>query len=311
MAHHRLLHDSTAAIFSPSVARIAASTARDWSYIDNWLASKFPSRSSSLPPFERNPDTLKVLLSLVSLNEAADDQRRLLARADNAALQELNSTNGDVSPDSNRGPPGMTDELLGAIEQSLRKDGSNALDALARLCAEASTAYADPQDLGRTMLRLQGAIYENEQMKSRVEIFERQLQKENEVAEQLLRALQGDEYKPPSDLAKQNLDIQRKIKAMSAQLPDLHDRVANLEASIGSSHPGVDDVAREEQAYLALMARKRELDAQISSFAGLPSDPDAARSELDAMRRQLRGVTARRDAQFEGLVEREGPIKRR
>src|SRR5687767_6517058 len=85
MAHHL---DSNTAIFSPSIARLAASTARDWSYIDTWLASKLHS-TSSLPPFERNPETLKALLALASANEQADEERHLLAQAEATALQEL------------------------------------------------------------------------------------------------------------------------------------------------------------------------------------------------------------------------------
>ncbi len=74
------------AIFSPSVARLAASTAKDWNYVDSWLSSKLHGRTP--PPFERNPDTLKALLALAALNEAADEERDLLARVDAAALHD-------------------------------------------------------------------------------------------------------------------------------------------------------------------------------------------------------------------------------
>ncbi len=43
----------SAAIFSPSVARIAASTAKDWNYVDSWLSARF--HGGSRPAFERNP----------------------------------------------------------------------------------------------------------------------------------------------------------------------------------------------------------------------------------------------------------------
>ncbi|KOS18317.1 hypothetical protein ESCO_002576 [Escovopsis weberi] len=289
MAHHRLMHDNTAAIFSPSVARIAASTAREWSHVDAWLASKFSNRADPLLQFERNPDTLRALSALAALNESADDQRRLLARADSAALQELNAASaGDDSRSGSgaagslglaRGPPGMREDILDAVGQGLCKEGSNALDALARLCSEAGTAYADPSDLGRTMLRLQGSIYETDQMRARVEMLERQLKAESDSAEQLLQGLQGDEYKQPPEMAKQNLDTQRKIKAMSAQLPDLVDRVGSIEATMSLSHPGVEDITREEQALLALIVRRKELEAQLASFEGAPADPGAAQAD--------------------------------
>src|SRR3546814_5108209 len=62
------------ASFSPSVARIAASTTRDWADVDSWLASKLPAGRAP-PSFERNSETLKALLSLSAHNEAADDER--------------------------------------------------------------------------------------------------------------------------------------------------------------------------------------------------------------------------------------------
>ena len=83
--HHH--HQSNAAIFSPSVARAAASTAKDWSFVDDWLHRKYAASSASgggggktaakrsswttVPQFERNPETLKALLALAAANEAS------------------------------------------------------------------------------------------------------------------------------------------------------------------------------------------------------------------------------------------------
>lgn len=305
MAHRQIAHDpASGAIFSPSVARIAASTARDWSYVDAWLTSKFPSR---LPPFERNPDTLKALLALAALNETADEDRLLLARADAAALQDHLSHAASAA-----GPQGqLAGPLLDAIEHHLSREGAAALDSMAAMSVQAGIAYPEPADLGRDMVALQASTYETERTKDRVDTLYRHIQQEATLVADVLRRLQSDHYKPPPGLAKQNLDVQRKVKTLSAQLPDLRDRVATLAASVDTSHPTVDDVAREEQQYLELLTRKKELDAQMAVFEGLPNDPDMARSELDALRRQLRGVTSRRDAVFEGLVERESPVRRR
>lgn len=305
MAHRQLAHD-TGAIFSPSVARVAASTARDWSYIDAWLASKFAARSA--PPFERNPDTLKALLALAALNEAADENRLLLDRAESDALASLSraaSAGGTHGDDQLAGP------LLDAIEHHLPREGASALDAMAAMAVDSGLANPAAVDLGRVMLDLQGRAYDAERMQARVDTLARHIQRETNHVSDLLRRLQTDDYKPPPDLARQNLDVQRQVKSLSAQLPDLQDRAAALAASIESGHPNVDDIARQEEHYLALLARKSALDEQMAAFAGLPSDPDMARSELDSLRRQLRGATSRRDAVFEGLVERESPIKKR
>src|SRR4051812_16762721 len=88
-----------AAIFSPSVARAAASTAKDWAYVDAWIKRQYVHLSNpdpnshnypSRPPtFERNADTLEALLALIAANEAADDERDRLAGLEAAALDEV------------------------------------------------------------------------------------------------------------------------------------------------------------------------------------------------------------------------------
>jgi HAUS augmin-like complex subunit 1 len=308
MAHHL---DSNTAIFSPSIARLAASTARDWSYIDTWLASKLPS-TSSLPPFERNPETLKALLALASANEQADEERHLLAQAEATALQELQDADTtSSSPQGKFSHRQLREGLLAAIEDELPTEGQTALDALASSAVTLGIANPDPETMARRMITLQTSIYEMEQMKTRVSILQRHLDAELASNEEFLRRLQGNEYKPSEDMPKENLDMQRRVKAASAQLPELQDRVAQLAASVDSNHPTIDDIASQEEAYLELLSRKKELDAQLAAFQGLPSDPDRARAELEALRRQLRGMTSRRDEVFEGLVEQASPVRRR
>lgn len=304
MAHHHLLGQDSA-IFSPSVARIAASTARDWSYVDAWLSSKFHPRP--VPSFERNNDTLKALLALASTNEAADEERSLLAKSEAAALQELKESESKAG----NGTRPLREGLLDAVQHNLSPDGHTALDAMAHMALQLGVAFPEPETLGRRMCELQSTIYDTEQMKARVEILHQHIDTEAARVNDLLRELQNDDYQPPIQLAKQNLEIQRKVKALSAKLPELQDRVAALAANTDSSHPTIADLARDEQEYLAVLARKKELDLQLASFQGLPSNPDMARSELEDLRGQLRSITSQRDAVFEGLVERESPVKRR
>ncbi|KAH6890983.1 hypothetical protein B0T10DRAFT_298765 [Thelonectria olida] len=306
MAHHRHLSEDSA-IFSPSVARIAASTARDWSYIDSWLAAKFHPRP--VPAFERNQDTLKAFLNLASLNEAADEERNLFAKSEVAALQELSTAKSDIQSAHQRRP--IREGLLDAVQHNLPSEGHTALDAMANMSLQLGVAYPEPESLGRRMTNLQASVQETEQMKARIDILHRHIEKETSLINDLLRQVKSDEYKPPAHLAKQNLDLQRRIKTMSTKLPELQDRVASLDVSAGSSHPTTTDIARDEQEYMAILAQKKELDLRMASFHGLPSNPDMARSELEALRGQLRNVTSQRDAVFEGLVERESPVKRR
>lgn len=311
MAHNRNLAklDDTAAIFSPSVARIAASTARDWSYVESWLRAKlqlFPDRS--LPAFERNPDTLKALLALASFSEAADEERQLVARAEAEALRDVTSSTTTQGEEGGS----VRDVLLETIEDELPKDGKVALEGMAAMAVQAGTIFPEPEDLGRRMLDHQKAIFEAEQMKCRAETLDRHITADAAATTKLVKTLQGDEYTPRPGLAKQNLDQQRKAKASAAQLPDLRDRAASLAASHDAgAHPTIQDIVAEEKDFLELLGRKRQLDLQLASFEGLPGDPDMARAELEALQEQLTGATSRRDAVFEGLVERESPVRRR
>jgi len=114
----------------------------------------------------------------------------------------------------------------------------------------------------------------------------------------------GESYRPPPDLAKQNLEIQRRVKAAAAALPK-----TRISDGARDDTLSAEQVREEEEEFLALLTRRNELDAQIKGFQGLPPDTDAARHKLESLRDELRQVTRRRDAVFEGLVERETPRK--
>lgn len=304
------------AIFSPSVARAAASTAKDWSYVDGWLKAKYQGRT--VPAFERNAETLKALLALVSHNEAADEKRDQLARIEAAALEEVKTAEAEKASSRRRaggtGAGGIDGELLAedilqAVERGLTREGTTALDSMASMAVELGMAYPTPEALGSKFVELKGKALELEQTAERVALLQKYLDRESAVMDTFVKELQGDGYKPAPDLAKKNLELQRQIKTMSARLPELSQQVASLERSVGMPSLTVEDVKKDEDDYSELLAKKKDLDAQVKAFAGLPPDVEAARAELEALRTRLRNATERRDAVFEGLVERESPAK--
>ncbi|KAK3375994.1 hypothetical protein B0T24DRAFT_212516 [Lasiosphaeria ovina] len=316
MAH---LNPHTAAIFSPSVARAAASTAKDWSFVDNWLARQFPGGRSP-PVFERNNDTLRVLLALASANEAADEERQRIGRLEAGALRNLeqqdrnrrdNDKNDQAEASINATKLHDTrDAILAAVEDGLSREGRVALDTMATLAVEGGIAFATPTDLGQQMVEMAGKVGELEQTEGRVQVLARFLGAEALTIERLREELETSHYRPGTDLAKQNLEMQRKIKTMATRLPELRDKVTFLASSVGNmTNPTIKQVRQEEEAYLTLLARKKELDSQVKAFQGLPPDTDQARQELESLRSELRRMTQRRDAVFEGLVERETPRK--
>ncbi|KKF96320.1 Vacuole morphology and inheritance protein 14 [Ceratocystis platani] len=154
------------AIFSPSVARIAASTARDWNYVDSWLAAKyrsaFPGRDP--PEFERTPETLKALHALASFDEAAGEDRDAIAAAEASSLEEVNAARD--APDKQ-----LRDALLEAVEDSLTAEGAAALDVMSALAVSTGTALPSPIDLGHVIADLQGQSCEIQQMASRVDVL--------------------------------------------------------------------------------------------------------------------------------------------
>ncbi|KAK8084571.1 hypothetical protein PG997_005842 [Apiospora hydei] len=314
------LHPQTA-IFSPSVARAAASAAKDWSYVDNWLRTKYAARS--VPKFERNPDTLRALLALASHNEAVDEERDQLAQLEAAALNEVKAA--DAAKETLRQGQQqqqqhqqgvlrgelVADDILDAIEEGLTREGRTALDAMARMAVELGMAFPTSEALGTRYVDLQAKVFELEQTLDRVALLQKYLERESQAMDNFIHEIRGQEYRPAADLAKQNLDLQRQIKTMSAKLPEIGQHIAALEKSVAIPSLTVEDVKRDEDAYLDLLTTKKELDARVKTFAGLPPDVEAARVELEALRTQLRDATARRDTVFEGLVERESPLKTR
>jgi HAUS augmin-like complex subunit 1 len=309
------------AIFSPTAARAAASTAKDWSYVDGWL-KRIHGRTP--PSFERNPETLQVLLSLASANEAADEEREQLASIETAALNAARAAETDraarraevAASAEGDGTPLVDGELiagdiLDALEEGLSREGRAALDAMSEMAVELGVAHPTPENLSAKFVELQGKAVEVDATIERVALLQKYLDREAGVMENFIQELQSEAYQPESDLSKQNLDLQRKVKAMSAKLPELKQHVAAMEKAIGMPDLTVEDVRQDEEEYLRLLSNKKDLDAQVKAFAGLPPDVEAARLELEGLRSKLRGMTERRDANFEQLVERESPVKNR
>lgn len=293
-----MAHLSPSAIFSPSVARQQLVVAKDWNYIDSWLATKFNGKP---PPFERNNDTLKALLALAALNESADEERELLARVEVKALHDVQA-NGDADPNL---------EILTRLENALTREGTASLDALSALSVSLNQPIANVEAMGRSILTLQVTAYNLDQASDRISILERHLNTELEHINTLIKDLESDAYQCPPDLAKQTTDYQRRSKALAAQLPELRDRVASLSAATGTPTTAVEDVKAEEDKFKDMLAKVNSLETEVRTYHGLPQDTDLARLELESLRVELRDLMRQRDSMFEGLVERETPRKPR
>lgn len=285
-------------LFSPSLARAHLAQTKDWNYIDAWLARHF---SKPPPPFERNADTLKALLTLAAHNESADEERGLLARVEEKTLQSLYEK-------SKNDPDG---EILATLENSLTKDGQAALETLAELSHTLDLAVPDVERLGKRIVELNTQLFQLEQASDRISVLESHLKQETTTIAGIVTTLQSETYQTPPDMAQQTSEYQRKSKALTSSMPKLQDKVTSLDAGLDRDLVTIEDIKAQEDRYRERMSIVKELEAQVKSFHGLPQDTDLARLELESHRLELRDLTLERDRMFEGLVERESPQKRR
>ncbi|TQV98310.1 hypothetical protein V2A60_007937 [Cordyceps javanica] len=311
MAHLRGRPEADApdSMFSPSIARIAATEARDWSVVDSWVALQFPSRQP--PPFERNADTLKALLDLIAFNDKTSEEARLFARVDRDFFSQM-SPSADL--EDTEGPAtvaAIKNAILDIVQQELPKEGRVALHSMSSMAVSARVSLPEPECLAAVILDIQSAIFETEQMTSRTEALHRHIHSEIVHTNYVLSMIQHGVHNLRELFGKRNVELQRIVQSMTAQVPEFERRNASLKSSTASLVFTVHDILQEEQGYLALVENRKDLEKRISVFRGLPSDPDLARTELNAYRRELQRMTSRRDAAFQGLVERETPVKRR
>ncbi|OBT64122.1 hypothetical protein VE03_06209 [Pseudogymnoascus sp. 23342-1-I1] len=292
---------STSTIFSPTLARQAIATTKDWNYVDSWLSRHFA--PGSPPAFERNADTLRALLALATVNESVDEENDLLSKADARCLSELRQ---NAEPD-------FRDNLLGSLESNLTSDGKKGLDALSETAAALNLPFGDTEQMATRIMSLHSTVFSLEQIGSRIDVLINHMQRELELGAAFLQELDSDKYQSPPNLGKQTMEYQRKTKMLSAKLPELRERISALAASesTGTAKPTVQDVGVEEKEFRSIEALVKDLEGQLKSYHGLPHDTDLARLELETLRVELTALKKERDGMFEGLVERESPKKQR
>lgn len=290
---------SASTIFSPTLARQALATTKDWNYIDAWLSRHFV--PGSPPAFERNADTLRALLALAAVNESVDEENDLLSKADARCLSELRQ---NVEPDARS-------DLLGSLESNLTPDGKKGLDALSETAAALNLPFGDTEQMATRIMNLHSTAFSLEQIGARIDVLINHLQRELELGTSFLQEVDGDKYQSPPNLGKQTMEFQRKTKLLAAKLPELRERISTLAAYEGTTKPTVQDIGVEEREFRSIEVLVKDLEGQLKSYHGLPHDTDLARLELETLRAELTALKKERDGMFEGLVERESPKKQR
>ncbi|KAI7278500.1 hypothetical protein KC345_g5920 [Hortaea werneckii] len=272
------------ALFSPSKARAQQAQAKEWASVDAWLGKKYGKR---IPTFERNEETLQALLTLATANEGADEQRSLIEKVEKQALH--------TSPKRSSEDEGLYQELL----ESLDAQATEYLDSLSG--SFAALGASNILDAASKVCSLQDDQFTvNEQIK-RAESQYNNLRQEHSRLRNILHELQNEALIPPGDLPQQTSEWARNTKHLRAKLAEYDERLSAIRNASGVSSllESVSTKSRENQKQ---MMEFQEREVELSAFDSLPSDPRAARAELDEARANLRRLTARRDALFEDML---------
>lgn len=295
----------SAAIFSPSVARLASSEAKDWSYVDSWLSSKFTGRSP--PPFERNNETLRVLVALATINEGIDEEHGLVANAEVAGLQGLYSIDPNMEHNldaSVRSSTTVAQSIMSAIEASLSRVGQSAFESLAAASIEVGIAFPAPEIIARKVTDLQKHIFQLGQALFRIQKLLVRVNAQSRNVQSRIQEQEQDSRRPSTSLARLNLELQRKIRAETARLRDTKEKIS---ISFRPPAPSVQQLKDDEATFVELWEYNESLNKQIECFKDLPPNTELAKQQLDALRDELHAATQKRDIVFEGLVERATP----
>jgi HAUS augmin-like complex subunit 1 len=275
--------DSFDPVLSPSKARQAASQARDWAFVTSWLQRKYS--PNPVPQFERNEDTLKVLLSIAAANDSADEEEALLHRARLEAIQWF--------PAEDSADPRIS--LLDGIEASMDNKGLSLLEDLAETSVVLGVT-PEPTNTGHAIADLTREENTVGAQTRRVETMQKYLDRELEKLASRLDELRDDPlYEPSAELPAQTEEWFRGTKLLNAKIGEYLDRLAVLERAGSVGGPLIGDLVAEEEEVAALQEDVRKLDNKLKIYRNLPSNPREAKAEYDRLEIEHQALVQRRD----------------
>lgn len=288
---------ASTALFSPSKARLAQAQAKDWVYVDAWLARKYS--GSRIPEFERNDETLQALLTLAAANEGADEERAAVGRVEREALRGLRGRDG-----AGGGGGGLRGDVYEVLMRELSERGGESVDVLAELGVLLHVSGdAGVVDLAVAVTDLQTEEFELQQQLRRVEDQRKALQREAIRLKALLRDLKDDAFHPPPDLVEQTADWTKNAKHLKAKISEYDERLSSLR-SADSYSPSLEGVARQSEQLRVLQQKLLGLETEMRAFQSLPSNVREAKVVVEEAREELRGLMGRREGLFEEMMGR-------
>ncbi|RPA98969.1 hypothetical protein L873DRAFT_1685755 [Choiromyces venosus 120613-1] len=286
---------SPAKVFSPSAAKHQTHLAKEWAYVDQWLAARY--HPKPVPKFERNPDTLKALVALASANEAADEERALETKVKEKALAELKARDQAASENE--------ESVLITLEENLTPEGTRALNSIALLSVALGSTSTDTQKLAKNLIDLTKEEFELKYQSLRIEALHKHLQKDlAHLCEKLNRMEHGEEFKVPPELAGQVVEWTRTSRHLRHKTEDYKERVEMLQFNSSRLATGltVEAIAEQEKAVEALKEHVLNLESQAKGFQGLPPEKDLARLEVERVAKELEELEAKREKLYDTMV---------
>ncbi|KAI9787034.1 MAG: hypothetical protein M1835_002880 [Candelina submexicana] len=307
---------SSEVVFSPSKARQQLAEAKDWQYIDAWLSARYERKQP--PAFERNSETLKVLLALAAHNEAVDEENELLAKLKERALEDLKAEVGELGSvleawgdfKFTKAKAELDADILTALNGNLSEDGRQSLESIAALSVALGSPSTDPQRLGAKILELTKNEFDIQQQAQRVSTLQEGLESELSRLRDMLSELQSEAFITPPSLPQRTTEWTRGTKLLSAKLVDYSERLPTA-SHTGEPSPSLQHVIAQEQDILELKAQVKAVEAEVRSFHGLPYDKELALLEVERIRCELEDLKRSRDSLFEDLVEWGGGVGER
>ncbi|RPA76047.1 hypothetical protein BJ508DRAFT_417769 [Ascobolus immersus RN42] len=280
---------SPAVVFTPSQANKRNTDAKDWEYVDNWLARRFAPNTP--PPFERNPQTLKTLLDLANANEKADEQARLARIARTEALKEAKAKLEETV--LAEGNP------LRILECCLSPEETQSLDALALVSVALGKSSGQRSEIysGLSELKRNEASLHLQTMQLNKLIRDLQ-DDEASLKKSIAEIRESGKCKTPHDLPSHITEYERTTRQVRDKKAEYDLRIANLEKEWERSRGKevrIPELIEEERQLEELKEEVLKMEAQAKGFQGLPTDKDLARLEVDRAQGELDELLRQRD----------------
>ncbi|KAJ5637920.1 hypothetical protein N7490_007799 [Penicillium lividum] len=285
---------------SPTKARQAAMQAKDWAYINSWLTRKYAPKPT--PQFERNEDTLRVLLTLAAANDAADEEANIQHRAREEAIQAFKAREDAERKDPHER---QKNEILAEVEMCLDDKGKRDLDDLAESAVVmGNTLNPEPEDLGQSIVELTAEDFDAQDQIAKVETLRLYLQKELSRLQTDLEELKSDKtYSMPKGIQAQTSEWIRGTKTLSTKVGEYQDRIASLERNQPQG-PTIEQLMAEEESVIRVRETVKSLEGRVRAFHDLPTDVPGARARYKELERELDQLNRQRDTMFGNLVRR-------